>query len=242
MSEEKIIQHSHKAIKLLKSKSKTVREKILGILEEIVIIIIAVSLTLAFHNWNDRRNEREIEHNFLTGIRHDLLIDAGNLKEGITEFQPTVDYYDTVWKQINTHTIDTAFINGASGALINTMYLGYDGSRFEGFKSSGYLRLISNEKLSKHLMQAYSTDLPFQKEADDLVYSKRMSDFNQYIGIKASIDSAGKIHVSHLLNDPAVRFHIFYYRLYLKERQAQKARLVKDLFKLADEIGEELDK
>jgi hypothetical protein len=95
MSEEKIIQHSHNAVNLLKSKTKPIKEKILEFLEEIVIIIVAVSLTLAFHNWNDRRNEREIARNFLVGIRQDLLVDAGNIKEGIKEFQPVVDYYDT---------------------------------------------------------------------------------------------------------------------------------------------------
>jgi hypothetical protein len=73
MSEEKIIQHSQKAVDLLKNHSKSIKEKIGEFLEEIVIIVVAVSLTLAFHNWNDRRKEKEIARNFLIGIRQDLL-------------------------------------------------------------------------------------------------------------------------------------------------------------------------
>ena len=242
MSEEKIIQHSQNAVNLLKSKSKSFKEKILGFLEEIIIIIIAVSLTLAFHNWNDGRHEREIERNFLTGIRQDLVATAENTKEGVKEYQPTVAYYDTVWRQINSHKIDTRYIDSCSGSLIHTSYFQYDASRFEGFKSSGYLRLIPNETLLKDLMQMYSTELPFQKDADDLVFHKRMDDFDRYIGTKALIDSSGEIYISRLLDDPAVRYQIFYYRLYLQERQNQKTDLTKKLMDLVKEIDKELDK
>jgi hypothetical protein len=242
MSEEKIIQHSQNAVHHLKDRSKTVKKKILGFLEEIIIIIIAVSLTLAFHNWNDRRNENEIARNFLTGIRQDLLLTVESLQQGLREYQPTVDYYDTVWRQINRHKVDTSYIDAGSGGLIDTWYFSYDDSRFEGFKSSGYLRLIRNETLLKHLMQAYSTDMPFQRDADITVFHKRMDDFGQYIGSKAMVDSLGKIHVSRLLNEPAVRYQFFYYRLYLHERKSQKAGLAKQLTALADEIDKELNK
>ena len=133
-------------------------------------------------------------------------------------------------------------MDGESKALINTSYFTYDNSRFEGFKSSGYLRLITNEKLLKDLMKEYSTDLPFQKDADELVFHKRMDDFDQYIGSKTLIDSTENIHIARLLNDPAVRFHIFFYRLYLGERQARKADLVARMLALADEIDKELKK
>jgi len=242
MSEEKIIQHSQNAVNLLKNRSKSIREKILGFLEEIAIIMIAVSLTLAFHNWNDRRNEREIERNFLTGIREDLLKGAVEVRAQVKEFQSTVDYYDTVWRQINSHKLDAAYIDKNSGSLTNTMYFGYDGSRFEGFKSSGYLRLIRNEKLLQDLMRVYSVYLPFQKEADITVFHKRADDFGQYIGTKALIDSSGEIHVSGLLDEPAVRFQIVFYRSSLQERQNQKTALAQKLLDLAGEIEKELNK
>jgi len=242
MSEEKIIQHSQNAVKLLKSRSISIKEKVLGFLEEIVIIVIAVSLTVAFHNWNDRRQEREIERNFLTGLRQDLLKSAEDVQTDVKQYQSTVNYYDTVWRQINSHKIDAAYIDKHSHHLINTMYFGYDASRFEGFKSSGYLRLIRNEQLLQDLMRFYSVDLPFQKEADVTVFHERMADYNQYIGTKATIDSSGESHVSALLDEPAVRYQIFFYRLALRERQEQKAALAQKLVGLADEIGKELDK
>jgi hypothetical protein len=132
MTEEKIIQHSQKAVDLLKNRSKSIKEKILGFLEEIVIIIIAVSLTLAFHNWNDRRNEKEIARNFLVGISKDLQKTAADLEYGVKDYQPTVDYYDTIWRQINSHRINAGWIDSNSNNLLNTSYFGFDDSRFEG--------------------------------------------------------------------------------------------------------------
>ncbi len=242
MSEEKIIQHSQKAVDLLKNTSKSIKEKIVGFLEEIVIIIIAVSLTLAFHNWNDHRNEKEIARNFLVGIRQDLVKTAADLKYNVKDYQPTVDYYDTVWRQINTRKINAAWIDSNSGSLINTSYFGFDGSRFEGFKSSGYLRLITNDSLLKALTETYSGDLPFQRDEDILVFHKRMDDYDKYIGPKAPIDSSGEIHISGLLNDPGVRYHIFFYRLFLSEKERQKRDLAEKLLGVVTDIDKELNK
>jgi hypothetical protein len=111
MSEEKIIQHGQKAVILLKNKSKSIKEKTLGFLEEIVIIVIAVSLTLAFHNWNDRRHDREIERKFLIGIQQDLKESAKGLQESVSDFQPSLDYYDTVWRQLNDNSINAAYVS-----------------------------------------------------------------------------------------------------------------------------------
>jgi hypothetical protein len=91
-------------------------------------------------------------------------------------------------------------------------------------------------------MQVYSAALPFQKDEDILVYHKRMEDFDKYIGPKATIDAAGKIYVSGLLNDPGVRYHIFFYRLYLSEKERQKTTLAKELLAVVHEIDKELNK
>ena len=70
-------------------------------------------------------------------------------KAVVKDYQPTVDYYDTIWRQINTHKINAAWIDSNSGSLINTSYFEFDGSRFEGFKSSGYLRNQIDTELNK---------------------------------------------------------------------------------------------
>jgi len=242
MSEEKIIKHTEKALKIMSNKEKTWLGKIKELTEEVIIIVFAVSITLAFHNWNDERNERKMEREFLAGVSSDLKAEARNLGGSLADLNITANYYDTVWQQIISNKVDAAYIDSNSSQLTNTLFFVFNSGRFEGFKSSGYLRLIENKKLLKHLTDLYIIAMPFQAHADEMVYDSRRTDYNTYIGVKAPMDSKKIVHVSQILNDPAVRHQIVYYGGYLHERIRQKTQLVESMKKVADEIDKELEK
>lgn len=241
MSEEKIIKHTGNAVHIMKDKSLTWKEKIKELAEEVAIIVFAVSITLALHNWNDHRNERKIEREFLEGISSDLRHSADDIGD-VRVLNETVDYYDKTWKQITTGKIDTAYIDKNSFQLINTSFLTFDNARFEGFKSSGYLRLIENKTLLQHLTYLYISDVPFEVNADQTFYTERLHGYNNYIGVKAPIDANQVVHVSKVINDPAVRYQIVWYGNYLHERIRHKQQLAEKMKKLAAEIDEELKK
>jgi len=242
MSEEKIIKHTKAAVHIVANKEKTWRKKIFELLEEVAIIIFAVSITLALHNWNDGRNERKMEKDFLTGTSQDLKNEARNLDLAVINIKRTAAYYDTVWQQINSGRLDVAYIDTNSGQLVNTMYFKFDDGRFESFKSSGYLRLIENQALLKDITSLYTTEMPFQVSADEYIYQSRRTDYTTYIGVKAPVDSKKVVHVSKILNDPAVRYQIVFYGDYIHERIRQKEKLAKDLRSVAAEIDSELSK
>jgi hypothetical protein len=117
----------------------------------------------------------------------------------------------------------------------------FNDARFEGFKSSGNLKLIENRELLNKIIYLYADILPFAKGADATVFDERRRDFIKYVGSKAIIDSSG-MHVARLLNDPAVRFHIHYYLEYFKERERHKIELIDNIKGLITEINSELDK
>jgi hypothetical protein len=240
MSEEKTIEHTKAALHLMKDKSRSLKEKFIGFIEEIFIIVLAVSITLMFHNWNDERHERAIERDFLKGTAEDLKQGATNLEGSIKSFQPTLDYYNTVWKQINDHKIDVRYVDSLGYNLMNTNYFVFDDSRFEGFKSSGYLRLIENKQLLKHLVNLYSVYMPFERETDVNVFHTREQDFDRYIGVKLNLDTSQNIRISPLLNDPAVRYQIFRYVVIFEERKRHKQDMIKRINALAKEIETEL--
>src|SRR6201995_1424926 len=134
MSEEKVIQHSKNAIHAISNKEKSWTERIKEFLYEIIIIVIAVSITLWMHNWNDEKHDHKTEMEFLKGIKEDLNEEAQKLDDNVKGFQPTVDYYNTVADQLKSKKLDTSYIDKNSGALWNTYYYIADNGRFEGFK------------------------------------------------------------------------------------------------------------
>jgi hypothetical protein len=95
-------------------------------------------------------------------------------------------------------------------------------------------------------MTLYTVYIPFEEETDRTVLQFRQGDYNSYIGIKAGPDlndsTGNRVFVSRLVNDPAFRFQIVRYAVYLKERQQHKLRLVKRMRALSDEIDKELNK
>lgn len=241
MSEEKIIKHTGNAVHIAKDKSLTWKEKLKELAEEIAIIVFAVSITLALHNWNDHRNERKMEKEFLEGIREDLKYQANDIAD-VSDLKKTVDYYDKAWHQMSTGKIDVAYIDTNSYQLVNTSFLTFDNGRFEGFKSSGYLRLIENKTLLKHLTYLYTNDIPFEVNADAIFYGERRAGYNTFIGAKAPIDTSQVVHVSKILNDPAVRYQVMWYGNYLHERINHKQKLVGRMRRMIAEIDEELKK
>jgi hypothetical protein len=242
MSEEKIIKHAHKAVHIAEDKTKPWRHKIKELAEEIAIIVLAVSITLAFHNWNDWRGERKIEKEFLTGISADLKKEARGLEIGIKDINNTANYYDNVWKQIKRNKIDAAYVDTNSYQLTTTAFFVFDNGRFEGFKSSGYLRLIENQTLLKDITTLYTVEAPFQVKADDMIYGDRRRVYYESIGVKAPMDTNQVVHVSKIINDPAVRYELVFYGNYIHERIRQKTMLVQHMRRLAAEIDKELNK
>lgn len=242
MASEEIVGHMQKAVLALSNKEHSWKKKVKEFLSEILIIIIAVSLTLWFHNMNDRRHEHRQEKEFLIGIKNDLVRDTSLIQNQIDHFEFTLGYYDTLWQQLNQNRIDSAYIDSQSGWLTNSSYSAFDNSRFESFRSSGNLKLIENQKLLLEITNLFSTALPVRERVDQSIFDTRRADFATNIGRKALIDSTGLIHVSSLLKDPAVRYQIFFDMIILKERRGQQKQLIKSIGKVIADIDVEVQR
>ncbi|ANI88647.1 hypothetical protein A9P82_04700 [Arachidicoccus ginsenosidimutans] len=247
--EEKIIHHAKEAVHALTNKNKKWKEKIQDFLLEIVIIIIAVSITLWFHNWNDKRHDRQQEKEFLSGVREDLMKDTSILMGyNIRDFQSTIDFYDSVYLQIMENKIDAKYIDSHQGALTNRADFLYDDSRFQSFKSSGSLKLIENQKLLDDITYLYTIEFPTQKENDQIIYNKRQDDYDKYIGSKVKIalylDTNGKYTayqpVSKVFGNPEVQYQIRKYVNLFDERKEEKLRTVEETTNVIKEINKEL--
>jgi len=240
--EEKIRGHAKHALQNLVNKKKGWKERLSSFLWEIFIIIVAVNITLWFHSWSEKRHDRKLEKNFLIGTRNDLNIVEGNLKNFEAFFQPVLDYYDSVWIQMNEHRINKKFIDANSSYLFRTAYFFYDNSRYESYKSSGSLRLIENDSLSMKIAFIYTVLFPKREYADQTIFNTRRQFIDTYIGSKARIDSSGIMYVSELLDNPEVRYQMYNQKFILQEMMNQKKEMVQEIDDLIAQIDNELKK
>lgn len=240
MSEEKIIKHTGDAARALLKKNVDWKKKISEFFFEIFIIVIAVSITLWFHNWNDHLHERRLAKDFLTGVREDLKVTADRLEVDMTHFQHTLDYYDTIWRQMSENRVDKKFMDDNSGNLTNMVGFAFDNSRFESFKSSGNLRLIENDSLLQSLTRMYTMTLPDRMESDRMIFAERRNQYITFIGSKTPIGPNGGSQISGFINDPAIRFQIMWQGELLNEIKRQKLELVKQIRGVIRQIDAEL--
>lgn len=244
--EEKIISHAKKAVHVLANKEKKWKEKMVDFLLEIVIIIIAVNITLWFHNWNDKRHEGKTEKEFLIGVREDLMKDTSMLGSYcLRSFQSTMNYYDTVFFQmIMKNKIDKNYINDKQGFLTNTAYFIYNNARYESFKSSGNLKLIENEKLLNDITYLYTIELSVAKENDKELFDNRRKEYDEQIGSKLKFRETGpddyEQDIASMVNDAAFQYHLARCIILFRERKRMKEQSIQEVRKVILEINKEL--
>jgi hypothetical protein len=242
MSEEKVIQHTKKAIHAVGNKEQSWMARIKEFLYEIIIIVLAVSITLWMHNWNDRSHEKELEKNFFIGIRDNLKSDTAGLKSSIDFMNTPIEYYDSVLAQVHSGKIDSDYINNNSVQLINDLHFVSDNGLFESFKSAGNLRLIENQKILSEITTLYTSDIPFLQEAEQHTFNAREEDYSQYIGTKYGIDGNWNSPIASHLNDVALLFHIQKYDIFLKEMNRHRQNLINEITPVLKDLNEELEK
>ena len=238
--EEKIEAHAKKALRILTNRKKKWRDKIKDFLWEILIIIVGVSITLWFHNWNDKRHEREQVKEFLISIRENLIQDTAKFNHYINSVKDgQIEYYDSVLYQINNNKFDIKYIDTNSHFLHYRWYFNFDCGLYQSFSASGNLRLVENQKLLSGITNLYF-NLPIMEDKHSTSEDKRMDDYKKYIGSKISIDSSGNCKLSTIIRQPDVRFYIQWYDQYLHDIVKDIGNAIDYLVTVIHEIDKEL--
>jgi len=100
MAEDEIIKkHTKAAFKVLKAHHTSWQHKLKEILLEIVVIVFAVSISIWFHNWSERRQDHQQEKEFLTSLKKDLQDDKNEMisdRAGFATVLQGVNYFRKV--------------------------------------------------------------------------------------------------------------------------------------------------
>jgi len=166
--QEEITKHSEKIYKTVKNSEHTLGEKVKEIIIEICIIVFAVTLSIGLHSWSEHRHQQEEVSVFLVNLKNDLKIDIQNIDNEKKAYQKSNIAYEKILA-LTPLQLDSIYksknkVNFPIHSHGHTMNIG----NYEGFKSSGKIGYIEDEKLKQKMLTYYQIFVPAQDEVDKM--------------------------------------------------------------------------
>jgi len=166
--QEEITKHSEKIYKTVKNSEHTLGEKVKEIIIEICIIVFAVTLSIGLHGWSEHRHQQEEVSVFLANLKNDLKIDIQNIDNEKEAYQKSNIAYEKILA-LTPLQLDSIYksknkVNFPIHSHGHTMNIG----NYEGFKSSGKIGYIEDEKLKQKMLSYYQIFVPAQDEVDKM--------------------------------------------------------------------------
>ncbi len=166
--QEEITKHSNKIYKTVKNSEHTLGEKVKEIIIEIFIIVFAVTLSIWLHGWSEHRHQQKEVSVFLANLKNDLQSDIESIDREVNAYQKTNVEYQKILA-LTTSQLDSIYksnnkVNFPIHSHGQTLNIG----NYEGFKSSGKIGYIEDEKLKQKILSYYQIFVPAANEVDKL--------------------------------------------------------------------------
>ena len=166
--QDEVTKHTKKIYDTVRNSKHTFGEKVKEVIIEIFIIVFAVTLSIWLHSWSEHRQEQKETKQFLENLKTDLTKDIESLNSDKANYEQTNKDYSFLAK-IEPYQVDSILkINKTISFPINLPSNKINDGNYEGFKSSGKLGYIENEKLNQLLIYYYQKTVPNLKEVDDI--------------------------------------------------------------------------
>ncbi|WP_320053196.1 DUF6090 family protein [uncultured Acetobacteroides sp.] len=233
--QEEVKKHTNKIFKVANNSSYSFSKKVKEVLIEILIIVFAVSISIYLHGWSAHRHEQKEVKVFLTNLREDLIKDINTIK-----------YDKNIYLKINKQSNDVLKLKASQfDSIARTgnkvdIPLHIFGSKinngnYEGFKTSGKIGYIENEKLKQMILAYYQTDVLNIGEMDRF--------YAQYVvkTIDSQVDYVNKTDKEKYL-DPIFREKIGLLIGLGENNIEQYNYIITNISKIVKEVEKELNK
>lgn len=184
MAELEVIKHSKEIHKIWTGRKGAFLHKFQEIGTEVIIIVFAVSLTIWFHELAEHRHEEKIEKKFLLGLQTDMMKDLQEMTEDSALISAQYQLIQSCKKLTSDPTITTdsivSLMNSRSALLYQMVLFQPNTGRYEGFKSSGQLRLIENDLLTESIVDLYDVKVPVLIYLEHMYIDFKMANFDTY--------------------------------------------------------------
>ena len=211
MSDNELVKHVEAAYKALSNKEMPWAHKIREVIGEILIIIVAVTLTIWFHNWSESWKEKREVRDFLTGLREDVRADSTNAVEARTFYVHALMHYAYLFKVSGGQQPNQDSLRKAFSVFFSSTTLDPHTSRYEGFKASGKFDLIHNQDLLDDIIQLHETVIK-RVELLDGYYSDHINRLGTYVEQHGQLSTDGTTieNSEALLRTSEMRFLLIY--------------------------------
>ncbi|WP_337968782.1 DUF6090 family protein [uncultured Flavobacterium sp.] len=234
--QEEITKHSEKIYKTVKNSEHTLGEKVKEIIIEIFIIVFAVTLSIGLHSWSEHKHQQEEVSIFLNNLKNDLKDDVKSLNIEKGGYQESNIGYEKILA-LTTLQLDSIYKSKGKvnfpiyshGQVINI-------GNYEGFKSSGKIGYIEDEKLKQKILNYYQILAPSISEVDKIYNDFLFKCFDKMI------ENADKSE-EQLYSDPKFKKTIeFLVRLGKNNIRVYDQNVKPEAVELIKEIEKELNK
>lgn len=166
--QDEIIKHSRKIQKTVKSSGHSLGEKVKEIILEIGIIVFAVTLSIWLHSRSEHKHQQAEVSIFLGNLKNDLKNDIKNLDVEKEAYQESNRSYEKILA-LTTPQLDSIYksknkVEFPIHSHGQTLNIG----NYEGFKSSGKIGYIEDEKLKQKILNYYQIFVPAVNEVDNM--------------------------------------------------------------------------
>lgn len=166
--QDEVTKHTKKIYKTMKNTEHTLGEKAKEIIIEIFIIVFAVTLSIWLHSWSEHRHQQEEVSVFFANLKNDLKNDLKNIDIEKEAYQKSNIGYEKILA-LTTLQLDSIYKSNnkvdfpiySHGPKMNI-------GNYEGFKSSGKIGYIEDEKLKQKILNYYQIFVPAINEVDKM--------------------------------------------------------------------------
>ncbi|MCT2562523.1 DUF6090 family protein [Chryseobacterium herbae] len=179
--QDEIIKHSKKIQSAMNNKEHSLKEKVKEVLTEIFIIVFAVTLSIWLHSWSEHRHQQQEASVFLGNLKNDLENDIKNIDIERKAYQESNIGYEKILAltplQLDSIYKSNNKVNFPIYSHGPKMNIG----NYEGFKSSGKIGYIENEKLKQKILNYYQIYVPAINEVDKMYNDFLFKSFDKMI-------------------------------------------------------------
>lgn len=166
--QEEVKKHTQKIYKTMTNTEHTLGEKSKEIIIEIFIIVFAVTLSIWLHSWSEHRHQQEEVAVFLGNLKNDIKNDIKNIDIEKKGYQNSNKGYEKILA-LTTLQLDSIYksknvVDFPIYSHGQIMSIG----NYEGFKSSGKIGYIEDEKLKQKILNYYQIYVPAVNEVNKI--------------------------------------------------------------------------